>query len=109
MAAGLGTVGDPRSTAVLTGLAKDTEALVRAAAFEAAGELGCPAPLATQAVLALDDPAWQVRKGAAQALATAPHHPALDALIAASHDPHLDVRKALSASTPSWSPVTKAR
>jgi HEAT repeat protein len=69
VAAGLGTVGE-RADA-LAELAEDLDALVRAAAFEAAANLGCVPPLDSLAVTAITDHAWQVRKGAAQALGAA--------------------------------------
>jgi HEAT repeat protein len=68
---GLGAIRDPSSVPVLAELSTDPDALVRAAAVEAAGELGCPAPPDTRAARALADPARQVRKGAALALTTA--------------------------------------
>ncbi len=55
----------------LARLAGDPDPLVRAAAFKAAGAIGCPAPLDGQATRALADRAWQARAGAAQALAAA--------------------------------------
>ncbi len=51
---------------------------------------------------ALQDPAWQVRKGVALALATAAREVAIEALVAASRDPHLDVRKAAVSSLSGW-------
>jgi HEAT repeat protein len=87
--------GDP--DAVLTALAdltRDPDALVRGAAYESLGTTGCPAPLATRAVTALSDPAWQVRSGAATALSTADPHIAVPALAKAAADPNADVRKA---------------
>lgn len=102
VAAGLGAIGDPSSAPALGKLSLDTDVLVRAAAFEAAGELGCPAPLDSGAVRALQDPAWQVRKGAALALATAAREVAVEALVVASRDSHLDVRKAAVGSLSGW-------
>ena len=82
-------------------LAGDADPLVRAAAFKAAGALGCPPPLDSLAVAALagghgqrGDPAWQARAGAAQALAAAPPELAVPPLAGAARDPHADVRKA---------------
>jgi HEAT repeat protein len=77
-------------------LAADADPLVQAAAFKAAGPLGCPAPLDALAVSAIGSAAaWEVRAGAAQALAGAGQDVAVPALTAAlSSDPHADVRKA---------------
>jgi succinate dehydrogenase/fumarate reductase flavoprotein subunit/HEAT repeat protein len=80
-------------------LAGDPDILVRAAAFKAAGALGCPHPLDTLAARALNrtadaGAAWQVRVGAAQALAAASPRVAVTPLAAAMSDPHADVRKA---------------
>ena len=93
---GLGAVG------ALTALAADPDPLVRAAAFKAAAPLGCPPPLDALAAAALtatplaDGAAepWEVRAGAAQALAAASPELAVPALADAAADPHADVRKA---------------
>jgi succinate dehydrogenase/fumarate reductase flavoprotein subunit/HEAT repeat protein len=115
--------GGARGHRVLERLTADTDPLVRAAAFKAAGALGCPAPLDSRAVAALTggaaashardtpagaagdtvagavaagagDPAWQVRVGAAQALAGAHPDVAVAPLARAVSDRHADVRKA---------------
>ncbi|MEU4657372.1 fumarate reductase/succinate dehydrogenase flavoprotein subunit [Streptomyces sp. NPDC023723] len=78
----------------LTGLIDDLDALVRAAAYEALGTTGCPAPLAARARTALSDPAWQVRAGAATALSRAAPGLAVPGLAKALADPNADVRKA---------------
>jgi succinate dehydrogenase/fumarate reductase flavoprotein subunit/HEAT repeat protein len=78
----------------LTALVDDSDALVRAAAYEALGTAGCPAPLAARARAALSDPAWQVRAGAATALSLAAPGLAVPALAKALADPNADVRKA---------------
>ncbi|MFI6014605.1 fumarate reductase/succinate dehydrogenase flavoprotein subunit [Streptomyces sp. NPDC051243] len=78
----------------LAGLTDDPDALVRAAAYEALGTSGCPAPLAARAQAALSDPAWQVRVGAATALSLADPGLAVPALAKALADPNADVRKA---------------
>ncbi|MFI2374753.1 fumarate reductase/succinate dehydrogenase flavoprotein subunit [Streptomyces sp. NPDC018964] len=78
----------------LAGLIDDPDALVRAAAYEALGTAGCPAPLAARARAALSDPAWQVRAGAAAALSLADPGLAVPALAGALTDPNADVRKA---------------
>jgi HEAT repeat protein len=95
VAEGLGTIGGGPATAALRQLAADGDPLVRAAAFTAAGAAGCPAPLDALAAEALHDPAWQVRVGAAQALAAAGPQLALASLGGAAADPHADVRKAV--------------
>lgn len=78
----------------LARLIDDPDALVRAAAYEALGTTGCPAPLAARAQAALSDPAWQVRVGAAGALSLADPGLAVPALAKALADPNADVRKA---------------
>ncbi|MDN0198579.1 fumarate reductase/succinate dehydrogenase flavoprotein subunit [Streptomyces sp. S.PNR 29] len=78
----------------LAGLIDDPDVLVRAAAYEALGMNGCPAPLAARAQAALSDPAWQVRVGAATALSLADPGLAVPALAKALADPNADVRKA---------------
>ncbi|MFD3838188.1 fumarate reductase/succinate dehydrogenase flavoprotein subunit [Streptomyces sp. NPDC058642] len=83
--------------AVLTALAdltEDADALVRAAAYAALGTTGCPGPLTARAVTALDDPAWQVRSGAATALSAADPEVAVPALAKTLADQNADVRKA---------------
>ncbi|MEU9479135.1 fumarate reductase/succinate dehydrogenase flavoprotein subunit [Streptomyces sp. NPDC048191] len=81
-------------TAALDRLTEDTDPLVRGAALAALADTGCPAPLATRAVAALSDPAWQVRSGAATALSAAAAETAVPALGKALADPNADVRKA---------------
>jgi succinate dehydrogenase/fumarate reductase flavoprotein subunit/HEAT repeat protein len=80
-------------------LAGDPDPLVRAAAFKAAGAVGCPPPLDALAARALAtgppaETAWQARAGAAQALAAASPQVAAVPLASAASDPHPDVRKA---------------
>ncbi|MFE7774367.1 fumarate reductase/succinate dehydrogenase flavoprotein subunit [Streptomyces sp. NPDC057445] len=82
------------AVAVLARLTSDHDPLVRAAAFDALGSTGCPPGLATAAVDALDDPAWQVRAGAATALRAAPPGAGVPALAKALGDLNADVRKA---------------
>ncbi|MER6159837.1 fumarate reductase/succinate dehydrogenase flavoprotein subunit [Streptomyces sp. NPDC001868] len=84
----------PAVLTALTELTDDPDPLVRAAAYSALGTVGCPSPLAPQAVTALTDPAWQVRAGAATALSTAPTPLAVPALTTTLTDPNADVRKA---------------
>ncbi len=102
VARGLGTIADPRTADVVDRLAADPEPLVRAAALQAAASIGCPPPLAARAVAALGDEAWQVREGAARALAAADPALAVPALLAARHDPNLDVRRAAVQSLTAW-------
>ncbi|WP_275559707.1 fumarate reductase/succinate dehydrogenase flavoprotein subunit [Streptomyces sp. 5-6(2022)] len=79
---------------LLAPLLRDPDVLVRAAALEALASAGCPAPLDAEAVAALGDAAWQVRKGAATALSAAAPGLGVPALVRALGDPHADVRKA---------------
>ncbi|WP_225825890.1 fumarate reductase/succinate dehydrogenase flavoprotein subunit [Streptomyces naphthomycinicus] len=81
-------------TETLDRLTGDGDPLVRGAAFGALAATGCPAPLASRAVAALSDPAWQVRSGAATALSAASADTAVPALAKALADPNADVRKA---------------
>jgi succinate dehydrogenase/fumarate reductase flavoprotein subunit/HEAT repeat protein len=99
---GLGTVGDPAGAPALHRLAGDGDALVRAAALAAAAPIGCPAPLPSLAIAHLDDPAWQVREGAAKALGAAPAELAVPVLLTAAKDANLDVRKAAIRSLSTW-------
>jgi HEAT repeat protein len=97
LAAELTGTGPADARDTLERLAGDPDVLVRAAAFKAAGALGCPRPLDTLAARALNrtaGEAWQVRVGAAQALAAAGPSVAVTPLAAAMSDPHADVRKA---------------
>ncbi|WP_404828868.1 fumarate reductase/succinate dehydrogenase flavoprotein subunit [Streptomyces dioscori] len=75
-------------------LTEDADALVRGAAFAALGGTGGSAGSAARAVLALSDPAWQVRAGASAALSVADAGVAVPALAEALGDPNADVRKA---------------
>ncbi|WP_044581591.1 fumarate reductase/succinate dehydrogenase flavoprotein subunit [Streptomyces iranensis] len=79
---------------LLAPLLRDPDVLVRAAALEALASAGCPAPLDAEAVAALGDAAWQVRKGAATALSAAAPEVGVPALARALADSHADVRKA---------------
>ncbi|WP_410587069.1 fumarate reductase/succinate dehydrogenase flavoprotein subunit [Amycolatopsis sp. lyj-23] len=100
VAAGLGTIGDPRSTGTVSALAADPDPLVRAAALTAAADLGCGGGLAGLAAAALADPAWQVRRGAATALGAlaSPSEP----LLAALADEHPNVRRAAVQALGKW-------
>ncbi|MFE0452407.1 fumarate reductase/succinate dehydrogenase flavoprotein subunit [Streptomyces sp. NPDC058914] len=86
--------GPDTALSALAELIDDPDALVRAAAYEALGTTGCPAPLAARAEAALSDPAWQVRAGATTALSLAAPGLAVPALAKALADPNADVRKA---------------
>lgn len=96
LAAELSGTGHADARDALKRLADDPDALVQAAAFKAAGALGCPPPLDILAarVLRRTALAWEVRAGAAQALAAASPVVALGPLVAAVSDPHPNVRKA---------------
>ncbi|MFC4051301.1 fumarate reductase/succinate dehydrogenase flavoprotein subunit [Actinomadura syzygii] len=108
VAHGLGTVGDPAAAGSLGRLLADGDALVRAAALEAAAGIGCPPPLAEAALAALHDPAWQVRAGAARGLAAAPPDVVAGPLAKALDDAHLDVRKAAVLSLAGFRDVPEA-
>lgn len=94
VARGLAAVGDPRGAATLIRLAEDSDVLVRAAALSAMAHTGCTEQAAALARTALADPAWQIRQGAAAALAVADPQEAVAPLITATKDSNLDVRKA---------------
>ncbi|MCE7006255.1 fumarate reductase/succinate dehydrogenase flavoprotein subunit [Kibdelosporangium philippinense] len=102
VATGLGAIGNLAAAAVLGELATDLDALVRAAAFEAAAQLRATAPLDGLAVTAITDHAWQVRKGAAQALGAAEWEVAEGPLLQALKDSHADVRKAAVQALERW-------
>ena len=106
---GLGRLPSARSAEGLLALAADSDALVRAAALEAAAGLGGDTALAGLCVQGLDDPAWQVRTGAARGLSAGPPDLALPALLAALDDAHADVRKASVISLGSWQEQPEVR
>jgi HEAT repeat protein len=91
----------PASRAVRR-LVADTDPLVRAAGLAALGELGCGQDDHTAVKQALRAPAWQVREGAARALAGAAVDFAVPQLYEALSDAHLDVRKAVVLSLARW-------
>ena len=97
-AGGIGSVAAPESVPVLDLLASDPDLLVRAAALKAAAAFGAAPPLEDRAVVALADPAWEVRRGAADALGSSDTERATGALIHALSDAHLDVRKSAARS-----------
>ncbi|RWA15306.1 oxidoreductase [Mycolicibacterium elephantis DSM 44368] len=83
-------------------LLADADPLVRAAALAALGAIGCGDGDVPEVRLALEEPAWQVREGAAKALAGASPTVAVPALSRALADRHLDVRKAAVLSLTRW-------
>ncbi|MET9604762.1 fumarate reductase/succinate dehydrogenase flavoprotein subunit [Streptomyces sp. NPDC006512] len=94
VAKGLAAVHAP-APEPLDPLLDDADPLVRGAALAALARAGCPGGYAVRAAAALDDPAWQVRAGAAGALGSAPAEPAVPALAKAlAADANADVRKA---------------
>ncbi|BCP11056.1 fumarate reductase/succinate dehydrogenase flavoprotein-like FrdA [Mycobacterium paraintracellulare] len=110
-AAGLATlaaVAAPASRAV-RGLVADTDPLVRAAGLAALGEIGCGQDDYAAVKQALRAPAWQVREGAARALAGAAADFAVPQLSEALSDAHLDVRKAAVLSLTRWAAEPDAR
>ncbi|AFC54868.1 fumarate reductase/succinate dehydrogenase flavoprotein subunit [Mycobacterium paraintracellulare] len=110
-AAGLATlaaVAAPASRAV-RGLVADTDPLVRAAGLAALGEIGCGQDDYAAVKQALRAPAWQVREGAARALAGAAADFAVPQLSEALSDAHLDVRKAAVLSLTRWAAEPAAR
>jgi succinate dehydrogenase/fumarate reductase flavoprotein subunit/HEAT repeat protein len=96
LAAELAETGPADGREALERLAHDPDVLVQAAAFKAAGALGCPPPLDILAarMLRRTAAAWEVRAGAARALAAASPVVAVGPLVAAVSDPHANVRKA---------------
>ncbi|OBG25333.1 fumarate reductase/succinate dehydrogenase flavoprotein subunit [Mycobacterium sp. 852002-51057_SCH5723018] len=90
-------------------LLADPDPLVRAAALAALGELGCEQGDLDAVERALLAPAWQVRVGAARALAGAAAEIAVSRLAEALGDAHLDVRKAAVLSLTRWAGDPAAR
>lgn len=93
----------------VSALIADPDPLVRAAALAALGELGCRPTDFAAVKAALRAPAWQIREGAARALAGAPADVAVPALAEALADAHLDVRKAAVLSLTRWAGEPAAR
>src|SRR5579875_967392 len=89
-------------------LIADPDPLVRAAALAALGELGCGADDVAAVEQALRAPAWQVREGAAKALAGAAAEVAVPRLTQTLTDEHLDVRKAAVLSLTRWAEANVA-
>jgi succinate dehydrogenase/fumarate reductase flavoprotein subunit/HEAT repeat protein len=83
-------------------LVGDGDPLVRAAALAALGAVGCADDDVAGVQRALTEPAWQVREGAARALAGAAPTLAVPPLSRALADQHLDVRKAAVLSLTRW-------
>ncbi|GLE53207.1 hypothetical protein ATCCBAA256_27680, partial [Mycobacterium montefiorense] len=106
-AAGLATLRS--GVAAVSALIADPDPLVRAAALAALGELGCGQDDFAVVERALLAPAWQIRVGAARALAGATTEFAVPRLTGALSDPHLDVRKAAVLSLTRWAADAAAR
>jgi succinate dehydrogenase/fumarate reductase flavoprotein subunit/HEAT repeat protein len=80
----------------------DGDPLVRAAALASLGAVGCGDEDVADVKRALMESAWQVREGAARALAGAAPTVAVPTLSKALADEHLDVRKAAVLSLTRW-------
>jgi HEAT repeat protein len=101
VANGLGTLRT--GTQTVRGLIGDADPLVRAAALAAMGAIGWDDADVSVVEKALSASAWQIRQGAARALAGAPSSAtAVPPLSRALADPHLDVRKAAVLSLTRW-------
>jgi succinate dehydrogenase/fumarate reductase flavoprotein subunit/HEAT repeat protein len=83
-------------------LVGDGDPLVRAAALAALGAIGCGDNDLADVQRALTESAWQVRQGAARALAGAAPTVAVPTLSKVLADQHLDVRKAAVLSLTRW-------
>jgi HEAT repeat protein len=70
--------------------------------LQAAAQVGCHGALAAVALNAVLDGSWQVREGAAKALAGADPQLAVPALTRATRDANLDVRRAAVRSLSGW-------
>ena len=101
VANGLGTLRT--GAEAVRGLIDDPDPLVRAAALASMGSIGWDDVDVTSVESALAASAWQIRQGAARALAGAPSPTAaVPPLSRALSDPHLDVRKAAVLSLTRW-------
>jgi HEAT repeat protein len=89
-------------------LVADRDPLVRAAALAALGAVGCRDDDLAEVQRALAEPAWQVREGAARALAGAAPTVAVPVLTTALTDQHLDVRKAAVLTLTRWADAEPA-
>ena len=83
-------------------LVHDSDPLVRAAALGALASVGCEDNDLADVQRALTESAWQVREGAARALAGATPAAAVPTLARALADQHLDVRKAAVLTLTQW-------
>ncbi|MCW2515950.1 MAG: sdhA [Mycobacterium sp.] len=101
VANGLGTLGTGADA--VRALVGDLDPLVRSAALTAMGSMDWDDGDAKIVEGALGSSAWQIRQGAARALAGAPSSAtAVPPLSRALTDPHLDVRKAAVLSLTQW-------
>jgi succinate dehydrogenase/fumarate reductase flavoprotein subunit/HEAT repeat protein len=89
-------------------LVGDSDPLVRAAALTALGAVGFGDDDLADVQRALTEPAWQVREGAARALAAAAPTVAVPTLSRALTDQHLDVRKAAVLTLTRWAASEQA-
>jgi succinate dehydrogenase/fumarate reductase flavoprotein subunit/HEAT repeat protein len=89
-------------------LVGDSDPLVRAAALSALGAVGFGDDDLADVQRALTEPAWQVREGAARALAGAAPTIAVPTLSLALADQHLDVRKAAVLTLTRWAASEQA-
>ncbi|BBX92958.1 fumarate reductase/succinate dehydrogenase flavoprotein subunit [Mycolicibacterium boenickei] len=80
----------------------DPDPLVRAAALASLGAVGCTDDDVVSVEKAFTESAWQIRQGAARALAGALPEVAVPTLTRALDDQHLDVRKAAVLSLSRW-------
>jgi succinate dehydrogenase/fumarate reductase flavoprotein subunit/HEAT repeat protein len=106
-AAGLATLRG--GAEAVRALVADSDPLVRSAALAALGQLGCGQDDYPAVKQALQAPAWQIREGAARALAGAAVDFAVPQLSEALGDAHLDVRKAVVLSLTRWAGEPAAR
>lgn len=86
----------------------DSDPLVRAAALAALGAVGCTEDDVVSVEKAFTESAWQIRQGAARALAGALPEVAVPTLSRALDDQHLDVRKAAVLSLSRWASAESA-
>jgi HEAT repeat protein len=89
-------------------LVGDSDPLVRAAALTALGTVGFDDHDLAEVKRALTESAWQVREGAARALAGAAPKVAVPTLSRAPTDQHLDVRKAAVLTLTRWAASEQA-